>query len=90
MINCIIPYFQNDNGYELVEIGVKDFVCIGASPPFDHPHIFLKMGMEQEIICPYCSTLYRLNTSLEDTESYPIGCRYVVSEFIEQTSAHNK
>ena len=34
-------------------------MCVGAMPPFDHPHVFLDMGDDDEIICPYCSTLYR-------------------------------
>ena len=33
--------------------------CVSArSAPFDHPHVFLDMGDDREIICPYCSTLY--------------------------------
>ncbi|MGI9392226.1 MAG: zinc-finger domain-containing protein [Parvibaculales bacterium] len=53
-----IEKFCNDEGVSKIEIGVKEFECIGASPPNDHPHIFLDMGMDSEIICPYCSTRY--------------------------------
>ena len=41
-----IPHFQNDGGYKVIEIGVKEFMCVGANAPFDHPHIFIDMGAE--------------------------------------------
>jgi uncharacterized Zn-finger protein len=40
-------------------IAVREFECTGASAPHDHPHVYLDMGGEDEIICPYCSTRYR-------------------------------
>ena len=39
-------------------------MCVGANPPFDHPHVFLDLGNDNEIICPYCSTLYALPPTL--------------------------
>lgn len=58
------PHFQNSMGLPRIEVGAKEFMCIGALPPFDHPHVFLDMGAASEIICPYCSTLFRYNKSL--------------------------
>lgn len=49
---------------------------MGAKPPFDHPHVFLDMGDDGEIICPYCSTLYRYNPALKPTESRPEDCAH--------------
>jgi hypothetical protein len=46
-------------------------MCIGALPPFDHPHIFIDMGADTETVCPYCSTLYRFNPKLRPEESIP-------------------
>ena len=57
------PKFANDEGAGEVRIGVKEFECIGATPPFDHPHIYLDMGRDGEIVCPYCSTLYKFDAS---------------------------
>lgn len=71
-----IPHFQNDDGHAVVEIGVKEFMCVGATPPFDHPHEFLDMGDDNEKVCPYCSTLYRFNPALGTTETQPAGCSY--------------
>jgi hypothetical protein len=49
-------------------------MCIGASPPFDHPHVFLDMGDDHEIICPYCSTLYTHNPTLDPHTAIPAEC----------------
>lgn len=76
------PHFSNDAGASKVEIGVKEFKCIGARPPFDHPHIFLDMGSDTEIICPYCSTLYVYNAQLGREESRPP--RLCVSEQLDE------
>jgi len=65
------PHFQNDMGLPSIEIGAKEFMCIGAKPPFDHPHVFIDMGDASDAICPYCSTLYRFNADLKPDESRP-------------------
>ena len=72
-----IPHFQNDAGHAAIEIGVKEFMCVGANPPFDHPHEFLDMGSDSEKVCPYCSTLYRYNPVLHGDETTPAGCSWV-------------
>jgi hypothetical protein len=51
-------------------------MCVGANPPFDHPHIFIDMGDDTEIVCSYCSTLYRHNPALHGGETRPEGCAY--------------
>jgi uncharacterized Zn-finger protein len=65
------PHFQNSAGLSAIEVGTKEFMCIGAKPPFDHPHIFIDMGDDHETVCPYCSTLYKYNRKLAATESKP-------------------
>ena len=57
--------FSNDQGAEEIAVAVRAFECIGASPPFDHPHIFLDMGKADRITCPYCSTVYRFEAAPE-------------------------
>ncbi|RCL01890.1 MAG: Conserved zinc-finger domain-containing protein [Candidatus Tokpelaia sp. JSC188] len=84
MVSHVVPYFQNDRGYKCIEISVRGFVCIGASPPFDHPHIFLDMGVKRERICPYCSTLYVFNSAMDGVESKPSGCRYFFRPFLKK------
>ena len=38
------PKFRNDHGVPEICIGVREFECIGVSPPQDHPHIYIDMG----------------------------------------------
>jgi uncharacterized Zn-finger protein len=74
MADRIVPHFHNDPGVPVIEIGAKEFMCVGASPPFDHPHIFLDMGNDAEIICSYCSTLYRFDPALKPYAARPKDC----------------
>lgn len=76
MSDHIIPHFQNSDGHRAIEIGVKEFMCVGANPPFDHPHVFIDMGADEEAVCPYCSTHYRYNNTLNATATIPAGCVY--------------
>lgn len=69
-------HFQNDLGVNSIEIGVKEFMCCGASAPYDHPHVFLDMGSDTEIVCPYCSTVYRYSAELKADETNPEGCLF--------------
>ncbi|MGN6097055.1 MAG: zinc-finger domain-containing protein [Bosea sp. (in: a-proteobacteria)] len=71
-----IPHFHNDPGVATIHIGAREFMCIGAKPPFDHPHVFLDMGSDAEIICPYCSTLFKYDASLKGGTSNPPECEY--------------
>ncbi len=67
----IYPKFQNDRGMAEIHIGAKEFECIGATPPQDHPHVYLEMGEQNNILCPYCSTLYCFDPSLAAFECNP-------------------
>lgn len=75
MADVTIPHFANDVGAERIFIGVKEFNCMGARAPFDHPHVFLDMGQDGQILCPYCSTLFVYDPRLSPTESDPKGSR---------------
>jgi uncharacterized Zn-finger protein len=68
-----VPHFQNDAGDRHIDIGVREFMCEGVSPPGDHPHVFLDMGDADEIVCPYCGTLFRHRSGLAATETDPPG-----------------
>ena len=60
----------------IVRVGCREFKCIGAKPPQDHPHIYLNMGDASEIVCPYCSTLFRFDPSFGADEADPADCAY--------------
>lgn len=74
-----VPRFHNEPGVARIRVGVKEFMCIGALPPFDHPHIFIDIGERSEAICPYCATVFvyegRLGASCD-----PIECLYTLKE----------
>ncbi len=73
MAKAIVPHFHNTNGVADITIGVKEFMCVGAKPPNDHPHIYLDMGEESEKICPYCSTHFKYDDAISADESSPPG-----------------
>jgi len=74
MADKIVPHFHNTPGVPVIEIGAQEFMCIGEKPPLDHPHVFLDMGDAMEIICPYCSTLFRHDPSLDPHAARPAEC----------------
>ncbi len=71
MVGLATPKFHNDMGVPVINIGSKEFECVGANPPFDHPHIFIDMGDENEAVCAYCSTLFRYDANLKPGEARP-------------------
>ena len=70
------PKFQNEVGALIVHIGCHEFECIGVKPPQDHPHVYLNMGDASDIVCPYCSTLFRFDPTLGAREADPAECAY--------------
>ena len=65
MADHSVAHFHNEPGVETIRIGVREFMCIGALPPFDHPHIFIDMGGGGDAICPYCSTRFVHDSALK-------------------------
>ncbi|WP_448952753.1 zinc-finger domain-containing protein [Labrys neptuniae] len=69
-----IPHFHNDLGLKVIRVGSKEFMCQGANAPFDHPHIFIDLGSDDEAVCSYCSTLYKYDAKLPEGTSDPAAC----------------
>jgi len=74
MAEEIVPHFHNTPGVPVIEIGAREFKCLGDMTPLDHPLVFLDMGDEAEIICPYCSTLFRHVPGLDPRSARPPEC----------------
>jgi uncharacterized Zn-finger protein len=72
--NTGISHFHNDVGVPVIHVGSKEFMCIGARPPFDHPHIFIDMGSDEDAICGYCGTHFRYKPSLGPGQADPAAC----------------
>ena len=79
MAQTLVPHLVNDKGVDRIRIGVKEFQCMGAAPPHDHPHVYLDMGDETRIVCPYCSTVFLHDRALKATESDPPSCIYAAT-----------
>ena len=60
-----IPHFQNDAGHAAIDIGVKEFMCVGANPPFDHPHVFLDMGATTRRSAPIARRFIAIDPALK-------------------------
>ena len=73
------PHYHNQPGLAQVRVGAREFMCIGAPPPFDHPHIFIDMGADHDAICPYCSTHFVHVASLRG-HADPVECEYAPAE----------
>jgi uncharacterized Zn-finger protein len=71
------PKFKNDLGVREIRIGARQFACIGASPPNDHPHVYLDMGESDRIVCPYCSTVFLYTSALAPFAADPPECVFV-------------
>jgi hypothetical protein len=52
----LVPHFANDQGVEKIGIGVKEFQCMGARPPHDHPHVYLARSCAR-IARPFMCTI---------------------------------
>ena len=65
------PKFRNDHGVPEISIGVREFKCIGMSPPQDHPHVYINMGEADTILCPYCATRFRFDPRLTPLDADP-------------------
>jgi len=63
--------FRNDRGVSEICIGVREFKCIGMSPPQDHPHVYINMGETDTILCHYCVTRFSFDPRLTPFEVDP-------------------
>jgi uncharacterized Zn-finger protein len=76
MAHGSMPHFHNTDGHRQIEVGSKEFKCVGALPPFDHPHIYIDMGKDNDVVCPYCSTHYVFNANLDAGTANPVSALF--------------
>lgn len=82
MADKAILHVHNTDGLPSIEVGAHSFMCIGAKPPYDHPHVFLTFGDDTQKVCPYCSTLYILNHDLAADAAKPADCVWTEDETV--------
>ncbi len=65
----------NQYGYEkmgITDLEQRDIVesrsvsCDGGIGSSGHPNVYLKIGNENKVICPYCSRVFILNIDVND------------------------
>jgi uncharacterized Zn-finger protein len=44
---------------EIIQSSKRTVACDGGDGPLGHPRVFLTIGAEDEVMCPYCSRLYQ-------------------------------
>ncbi len=81
-----VPLYKNDIGVKKIKIGAKGFVCIGESPPMDHPHIYLTMPSDGHKICLYCNTEFVYDEALSYDRPDPNECYHGMLENLNNLS----
>ena len=46
--------------FEIIPVDTTTVACDGGDGPLGHPRVYLTLGKEGEIECPYCSRKYVL------------------------------
>jgi uncharacterized Zn-finger protein len=64
MADHAIAHFHNSPGVAEIRVSMHEFMCVGALPPFDHPHVFIDLGSDGDGVCPYCSTRFVYDATL--------------------------
>ena len=81
-----VPLYKNDVGVPRIRIGAKGFVCIGETPPMDHPHIYLTMPADGHKICLYCNTEFVYDETLALNTPEPVECYHGVLDNLDRLS----
>ena len=70
------PIYKNDIGAKVIKIGVKNFMCMGETPPRDHPWMFITMKNKDSVNCLYCNTIFKYDSALSFEITQPAECYY--------------
>jgi uncharacterized Zn-finger protein len=47
--------------FEVITVETDRVACDGGGGPLGHPKVYLNLGVEGHVECPYCSRLYKLS-----------------------------
>lgn len=51
---------QKKPEFETITVDHNPVACDGGGGPLGHPRVFLNMGHDRQVTCPYCSRTYLL------------------------------
>ena len=54
------PEIKDELNLDKEFVKSKKVICDGGGGTLGHPKVYLDMGDENEIICPYCSKLFKI------------------------------
>ena len=54
------PDIKDELNSNVEFVNSKKVSCDGGGGALGHPKVYLEMGDENEIICPYCSKLFKI------------------------------
>ncbi|MDP6803983.1 MAG: zinc-finger domain-containing protein [Rhodospirillales bacterium] len=55
---------------EIIRTDSRTVRCDGGGGPLGHPAVYLKIGDEDAIVCPYCSRRYILDKDADQAVSH--------------------
>ena len=54
------PDIKDELKSDIEFVQSKKVICDGGGGALGHPKVYLEMGDENEIVCPYCSKLFKI------------------------------
>ena len=54
------PDIKDELNSDVEFVNSKKVSCDGGGGALGHPKVYLEMGDENEIVCPYCSKLFKI------------------------------
>lgn len=59
---------SNQIAFEVLHVKTKKVSCDGSKNMSTHPLVYLNMGDEDHVICPYCSKYFTTSQSYPDQQ----------------------
>lgn len=57
--------------FETIPVDDTVVACNGGGGPLGHPRVYLNLGRDGKVECPYCSRLYVLRAKAHEAVSLP-------------------
>ena len=54
------PDIKDELKSDIEFVQSKKVICDGGGGALGHPKVYLEMGEKNEIVCPYCSKLFKI------------------------------
>lgn len=57
------------NAEETIPVDSRSAACDGGGGPLGHPRVYLSLGREGRVECPYCSRIYTLRDGAREADA---------------------